>query len=64
MNKRVVFSTQAKADLAGLDRSVALRIIKAINRFAITGAGNVQGLARHPSARVPATGWTVPCPVS
>ena len=49
MTKRVVLSTEAKADLAVLDRSVALRIIGSINRFAATGAGNVQGLRRiHP----------------
>jgi len=41
--KRVVLSTQAQTDLAGLDRAVALRIAGAINRFAETGAGNTQG---------------------
>jgi hypothetical protein len=40
--KRIVLSTQAQADLAALDRPVALRIVGAINRFAATGAGNVQ----------------------
>ena len=61
MTKRVVFSTQAKADLAGLDRSVALRIIKAINRFAITGAGNVQGLhgIHPPEFRLRVGQWRV-----
>ena len=44
MNKRVEFSEQAQADLAGLDPSVALRIVAAINRFASTGAGNVHSL--------------------
>lgn len=44
MNKRVVLSTEAKADLARLDRPVAIRILAAIQRFASTGAGNVQGL--------------------
>jgi hypothetical protein len=42
--KRVVLSAQAQADLAALDRAVALRVIAAIQRFAATGAGNVQGL--------------------
>ncbi|MGP8244177.1 MAG: type II toxin-antitoxin system RelE family toxin [Bryobacteraceae bacterium] len=44
MIKRVVVSTQAQADLAAIDRPVALRIAAAIHRFATTGAGNVQGL--------------------
>jgi hypothetical protein len=42
--KRVVLSIQAKVDLAALDRTVALRILAAVQRFASTGAGNVQGL--------------------
>jgi hypothetical protein len=42
--KRVVLSTEAQADLAGLDRSVALRVVAATDRFAATGAGNVQCL--------------------
>ena len=48
MIKRVAVSTQAKADLAELDRAVALRIAGAIHRFAATGAGNVQGLRGIP----------------
>ena len=44
MIKCVILSTEAKADLAALDRSVVLRIVAAINRFAAKGAGNVQGL--------------------
>jgi mRNA-degrading endonuclease RelE of RelBE toxin-antitoxin system len=47
--KRLVLSTQAQADLAALDRAVALRIMGAIHRFAATGAGNVHGLhSLHP----------------
>ena len=49
MSKRVVLSTDAQADLAGLDRSVALRVVAATDRFAATGAGNVQCLRSiHP----------------
>ena len=44
MIKLVVLSTQARADLAALDRATALRIMGAIHRFTATGAGNVQGL--------------------
>jgi hypothetical protein len=39
-----VLSAQARAELATLDRAVALGILAAIDRFAGTGAGNVQGL--------------------
>jgi mRNA-degrading endonuclease RelE of RelBE toxin-antitoxin system len=47
--KRLVLSTQAQADLAALDRAVALRIMGAIHRFAATGAANVHGLhSLHP----------------
>ena len=50
MIKRVVLSAQAQTDLAALDRAVALRVIAAIQRFAATGAGNVQGLRGiHPA---------------
>ena len=34
--KRVVLSTEAQADLAALDRTVALRSVAAVNRFAAT----------------------------
>ena len=61
MIKRVVLSTQAQADLAALDRAVALRIAGAINRFAATGAGNVQGLRgiHPPEFRLRAGDWRV-----
>lgn len=61
MTKRVVVSPQAQADLAGLDRAVALRIAGAINRFATTGAGNVQGLhgIHPPEFRLRVGDWRV-----
>lgn len=61
MSKRVVLSTQAQADMAALDRAVALRIIAAINRFAATGAGNVQGLRgiHPPEFRLRVGDWRV-----
>jgi hypothetical protein len=38
--KRVVLSAQAQADLAALDRAVALRVLAAIQRFAATRVRN------------------------
>ena len=56
MIKRVVLSAQAKADLAVLDRAVGLRILATVQRFASTGAGNVQGLRGiHPPSSVSAS---------
>jgi len=59
--KRVVLSAQAQADLAALDRAIALRIIGAINRFAVTGAGNVKGLhgIHPPEFRLRVGDWRV-----
>jgi mRNA-degrading endonuclease RelE of RelBE toxin-antitoxin system len=59
--KRVVLSAQAQADLAALDRAVALRIIAALQRFAATGAGNVQGLRgiHPPEFRLRVGDWRV-----
>ena len=61
MSRRIVLSTQAQADLAALDRPVALRIVGAINRFAATGAGNVQGLhgIHPPEFRLRVGDWRV-----
>jgi mRNA-degrading endonuclease RelE of RelBE toxin-antitoxin system len=59
--KRVVFSAQAQADLAGLDRSIVLRIVGAINRFAATCAGDVKGLhgIHPPEFRLRIGDWRV-----
>ena len=61
MIKRVVLSAQAQADLAALDRTVALRIIAAIERFADTGAGNVKKLQgiNPPEYRLRVGDWRV-----
>jgi mRNA-degrading endonuclease RelE of RelBE toxin-antitoxin system len=61
VNKRIVLSTEAQADLAGLDRSVALRVVAAINRFASTGAGNLQVLRgiHPPEFRLRVGDWRV-----
>ena len=36
------FTPPAEADLAKLDRSVAQRVLKALRRYAQTGAGDVR----------------------
>ena len=61
MIKRVVLTTQAKAELAALDRAVAFRIVGAIDRFATTGAGNVQALRgiHPPEFRLRVGDWRV-----
>lgn len=61
MIRRVVLSTEAQADIAALDRPVALRIAKAIHRFATSGAGNVQGLhgIHPPEFRLRVGDWRV-----
>lgn len=61
MTRRVVLSSQAQADLAGLDHAVALRISGAISRFAATGAGSVQGLRgiHSPEFRLRVGDWRV-----
>jgi len=44
MAKRVIFSTEARADLRAIDRETALRLLKALARFLETEAGNVKQL--------------------
>lgn len=42
--KRIAWTESALADLAGLDKAVARRIKRAVERLAETGAGNVKKL--------------------
>jgi mRNA interferase RelE/StbE len=42
--KKLVFSDQAKLDLAGLDRSTRLRVIAALQRLVQSNAGNIKKL--------------------
>jgi mRNA interferase RelE/StbE len=42
--KRIVFSDQAKADIRGIPRQIALNILAAIHRLAESGAGRVKVL--------------------
>jgi len=40
----VVWSPEARADLRAVDRDTALRLLKSLDRFLKTGAGNVKQL--------------------
>jgi len=44
MPQKVIFSTEARADLRAIDRETALRLLKALARFLATDAGNVKQL--------------------
>jgi mRNA-degrading endonuclease RelE of RelBE toxin-antitoxin system len=44
MAKRVLWTLEARADVRGIDRDTALRLLKALDRFLKTEAGNVKQL--------------------
>jgi mRNA-degrading endonuclease RelE of RelBE toxin-antitoxin system len=44
MAERVSFSTEARADIRAIDRETALRILKSLDRFLKTEAGDVKQL--------------------
>lgn len=44
MARRFLWSTEARADLRAIDRDTALRLLKALDRFLKTDAGNVKQL--------------------
>ena len=44
MPKRIVWTAQAKADIRGVERIIALQILKTLARYAQTGEGNVKQL--------------------
>jgi len=44
MPKRIVWSTQAKADIRGVEKIIALQILKTLARYAQTGEGNIKRL--------------------
>ena len=44
MAKRVIWSTEARADLRAIDRETALRLLKSLARFLKSGAGDVKQL--------------------
>jgi len=41
---RVVWSTEARADLRAIDRDTALRLLRSLGRFMKTAVGNVKQL--------------------
>lgn len=42
--KRIAWAEQAKADVRGLDKHTAMRILSALHRFAESGTGDVKAL--------------------
>jgi mRNA interferase RelE/StbE len=42
--KRIAWTEQARADVRAMDRPAAMRILRALHRFAETGAGDVKAL--------------------
>jgi mRNA-degrading endonuclease RelE of RelBE toxin-antitoxin system len=44
MAKRIVWTAQAKADLRGIDQAIALRILKIMARYVLTGEGDTKQL--------------------
>lgn len=43
-NQRVFWSTEALADLRAIEQSTALRLLRSLDRYVKTGAGNVKQL--------------------
>jgi phage-related protein len=54
--KRIAWTDQAKADIRVLDKTVAMRILHALDRFARSGTGDVKKLQgdREELRRLPA----------
>jgi plasmid stabilization system protein ParE len=44
MAKRIVWTEQAKADVRGIERPIAMQILKTLARYAWTGEGNTKQL--------------------
>ena len=44
MAKRVLWTLAARADVRAIDRDTAIRLLKALDRFLVTEAGNVKQL--------------------
>ena len=42
--KRIAWTEQARADIRGLDKRTAMRILTALHRFAESGTGDVKAL--------------------
>ena len=44
MTKRIVWTAQARADVRGIERPIALRILRTLAQYALTGEGNTKQL--------------------
>ena len=42
--KRIVWTAQARAEVRGVDKATAMRILHTLHRFAESGTGDVKGL--------------------
>lgn len=45
MKQRIFWSVEARADMRVIDRDTALRLLKALDRFVKTGAGDIRQLS-------------------
>jgi mRNA-degrading endonuclease RelE of RelBE toxin-antitoxin system len=61
MAERVIFSTEARADIRAIDRGIALRLLKTLDRFLATNSGNVKQLEGFdpPQYRLRVGDWRV-----
>jgi mRNA interferase RelE/StbE len=59
--KKLVFTGQAKADLAGLDRATRLRVAASLQRLVLTNAGNIKKLQEiePPEYRLRTGDWRI-----
>lgn len=61
MARRVICSTEARLDLRAIDRETALRLLKTLQRFAKSGAGDVKQLEgfEPPMYRLRSGAWRI-----
>ncbi|MGB8536018.1 MAG: type II toxin-antitoxin system RelE/ParE family toxin [Acidobacteriaceae bacterium] len=50
--KRIVWTDPAKADVRGLDKPTAMRVLHALHRFAVSGEGDVKALQGRDELRL------------
>jgi mRNA interferase RelE/StbE len=50
--KRIVWTEPAKADVPGLDKPIAMRVLAALHRFAESGEGDVKALTGREELRL------------
>ena len=46
--RRIVWTVQARADVRGLDKATAMRVLQTLDRFARSGLGDVKILQGEP----------------